>query len=251
MEMARWRFTLIELLVVIAIIAILAAMLLPALSSARESARDSNCKGKMKQLSLAAIMYSGENRDYLPYCEPVSWGSGTVAGYGGSVYDDSGLNQWSAGRANKFWARQVLNYIEFDTRRLPGDIHAFYCASVTEPYVAMTDAEILNYGRLSYAYNGQLCNLLDGSSKEVRPSAMVGSVADPSGTAAFCEQDKYYKRAYLKPYRNSTKSNYTGAITFVGSAHAGGKRSNFGMCDGSVTTVAKTEFNWTLFDISE
>ena len=65
-------FTLIELLVVIAIIAILAAMLLPALSAARERARNANCVSKLKQIALADTMYAQENKDSLP----IGWGGG-------------------------------------------------------------------------------------------------------------------------------------------------------------------------------
>ena len=54
-------FTLIELLVVIAIIAILAAMLLPALQSARNSARQSNCVNNMKQNLLLWHNYADSN----------------------------------------------------------------------------------------------------------------------------------------------------------------------------------------------
>ena len=53
-------FTLIELLVVIAIIAVLAAMLLPALSSARNSARTAHCASNLKQLGIAAHMYTSD-----------------------------------------------------------------------------------------------------------------------------------------------------------------------------------------------
>jgi len=62
-------FTLIELLVVVAIIAILAALLLPALSKAREKARQATCTSSLKQMGVAFAMYLQDNDSQFPTYE--------------------------------------------------------------------------------------------------------------------------------------------------------------------------------------
>jgi prepilin-type N-terminal cleavage/methylation domain-containing protein/prepilin-type processing-associated H-X9-DG protein len=57
---ARRGFTLVELLIVIAIIAVLIALLLPALTKARQEANTLACLSNLRQIGIAAAMYSSE-----------------------------------------------------------------------------------------------------------------------------------------------------------------------------------------------
>ncbi len=85
-------FTLVELLVVIAIIGTMVGLLLPAVQSAREASRRSQCTVNLSQLRTALQLYE-DNNDQLP-------------GYVNELGIDGSF------RANASWVVMVLPYLE-------------------------------------------------------------------------------------------------------------------------------------------
>ena len=59
-------FTIVELLVVIAIMGLLLSVTLPAVQMARESARNTQCRNNLRQLSLAVNAYAQQYEETLP-----------------------------------------------------------------------------------------------------------------------------------------------------------------------------------------
>ena len=92
----RAGFTLVELLVVIAIIGVLMGLLLPAVQSARESARRLQCGNNLKQIALALHGYHNAYETLPPgwLWSPPS--------------DNSGGSSWA-------WSVFVLPHLEQDT----------------------------------------------------------------------------------------------------------------------------------------
>lgn len=209
----RRGFTLIELLVVIAIIAILAAILFPVFLRAKENGKQTQCKGNMRQIGSALLMYADDNSGRMP------------------VMGTSGYDNWIANAMERNalpnYAAALLKYTKSKA--------CFYCptaAPVPVPIYPGTNIGTIQIAvtpqsRISYMQNG------------VTLTKKMSACKHSSKTCVFRETRFSSNSAYARPIPTGEYVQWGSPGTVNGSfylQHFDG--SNFLFCDGHVKHIA-------------
>ena len=162
-------FTLVELLVVIAIIGVLVALLLPAVQSARESARRMQCSNDFKQIMLAMHSYH-DARQVFPPGEV--HGHDATGGRGPHCYWDGAIGIWNNLIFPYVEEQASYDLLDFEIRPqwqsennrqvMRGVFEFFLCPS--DPYTGLTTdwATELNKARICHRY--AVAGSIEGSS---------------------------------------------------------------------------------------
>jgi len=219
-------FTLIELLVVIAIIAILAAMLLPALSKAKDKAKSIQCVNNTKQLGLAAMMYAGDNEDYLP---PFN-----LRAYANVRWGVAGEADW--------WPALIQTYLTPVVGTSASSRPVWRCSNVQDDDLASVSGVIqFGYGP-SKSQNTNYSVQFFGNSKKLgqltRPSALWlwGDIGSPKDTSkGDAKPTGGYKTcgSFDAPYKAQGWATAT-AQNQPAMRHDSNDRAVFVACDGHV-----------------
>lgn len=154
----RRGFTLIELLVVIAIIAILAAILFPVFAQARAAAKKTQSISNLKQATLGAIMYSGDNDDLMPLGQSSSpgnipdWSWNYIIPVPVSLYAAADP-QWKKEVATQFVFNSMQPYIKnLNILQCPGGQRIVRGGFTFSPSAAIPESS----PGVTYTYNGLL-----------------------------------------------------------------------------------------------
>jgi prepilin-type N-terminal cleavage/methylation domain-containing protein len=219
-------FTLVELLVVIAIIGTLVGLLLPAVQTAREAARRSQCTNNLKQIGLALHGHHDARRELPPLCLKPSNSVSTDADWNAPAWAWSALILPYMEQSDLYdrlkVGAQSLSATGADTTIRAGlstAIPTFLCASDIAPVRTSSRSVGVALARSSYpAVNGKDINVARGNVTKA-----TGAFPGPWPNADSTRKPRSFKditdgnsktffigeRSYQHPYDRATTSNYT------------------------------------------